>query len=244
LGRFFVGGKILPTQIPSFLANAITIRSVPGAPHDVDLDINVPAFKCAVFRHGLELLENKKYAEGEVAYRTLVELWPRDFLSHYNLACAESLLGHSDRATASLKRSVECGYNDLPHLLSDPDLDAIRSHPGYLAVVSGLQAQQAPVSISVPEPAAVEQEKLIVPEPEIKEEPIIVSAVPEVIAVVPVVSIPEPVEVKKEDPVEAQYQSELQLLADMGFGDRSKNLSLLVAENGDLANVIHLLFDN
>jgi hypothetical protein len=41
---------------------------------------------------------------------------------------------------------------------------------------------------------------------------------------------------------ESQYESELQLLADMGFIDRQKNLVLLVANDGDLPNVIHQLF--
>jgi len=36
----------------------------------------------------------------------------------------------------------------------------------------------------------------------------------------------------------------MQLLADMGFDDRQKNMLLLLAESGDLANVVHRLFAN
>jgi len=256
LGRLFEGGKVIPSLLPGFLSEAVHFRPVPGSPHDVDLDVNIEALKSSLFRHGFNLLEAHKYEEGAEVYRMLLELWPRDAVSHYNLACAEALLGHSESAVESLAHSVEWGYGNLDHLLKDSDLDSIRTHPGYLAVVEALKLRQAPVVVSVSSPAPVVEEKIVVNEPEIKkveEEPI---AEPEIKKVEeePIVPISEPVEkkveeepeIKKvdEEPESEQYQSELQLLADMGFDDRQKNLLLLLAESGDLANVVHRLFSN
>jgi len=262
LGQLFEGGKIIPSQMPAFLAEAVKIRPVPGSPHDVDLDVNIDALKKALFRHGFDLLEAHKYEEGAVVYRTLLELWPRDAVSHYNLACAEALLGHTDSAIQSLTSSVDWGYCNLAHLLKDSDLDSIRSHLGYLLVVETLKAQQAPIVVSASEPSSPEEsnstveEKLVVndlidiPEPQeikkVEEEPI--SEPEEQKVEEPIVAVPEPEEIKKIDEEEeaqsGQYQSEMQLLADMGFANREKNLLLLLAESGDLANVVHRLFAN
>ena len=43
--------------------------------------------------------------------------------------------GYADAAVAVLGRAVAAGYNDLAHMKSDSDLDAIRSHAGYKAFV-------------------------------------------------------------------------------------------------------------
>jgi len=242
LGRFFEGGKIIPTQMPAFLSDVVKIRPVPGAPHDVDLDINILTFKDALFRHGFDLLEAHKYEEGAMAYRTLLELWPRHALSHYNLACAEALLGHSDSAVQSLIRSIDFGYQNLAHMLKDSDLDSIRTHPGYLEVVETLKKagkkQEVPV-VNESESKKMEENLIVKDEIAPISPPIEEKKVEE-----PIVSVPEP-EIKKvlEEPANEQYQSELQLLADMGFADRQMNLLLLLAESGDLANVIHRLFN-
>jgi len=47
-------------------------------------------------------------------------------------------------ALAALEFAVDLGYNDLDHLLSDPDLTAIRRHVGFRRVLAKLEAASAP----------------------------------------------------------------------------------------------------
>ena len=49
----------------------------------------------------------------------------------YNLACVESLTGHTDKAIACLKKAFDCGYADFRNLERDTDLDAIRQLPQF-----------------------------------------------------------------------------------------------------------------
>jgi tetratricopeptide (TPR) repeat protein len=251
--------------MPAFLSGAVKIRPVPGSPDDVDLDINIEALKSAIFRRGLALLDEKKYEEGTEAFEALTELNPNDYLSHYNLACGRALLGNNpDLALESLERSVECGYRNLAHLEVDSDLDSLRSIPRYEAVVRSLrdltkttetkiEAEQVfpLIPLRIPEnvnsenalPASNEEPKKNDPEvekPEIVKQPVEVPVEKKPEESVPVLV---PVASVQESPEEILYRSELQMLSDMGFVDRSKNLSLLIAEEGDLANVIHHLFE-
>ena len=66
----------------------------------------------------------------------------------YNAACACSLASrivakkdtgkakaYADRAVALLKDAVAGGYVDYLHMLSDPDLDPLREHPGFVEIL-------------------------------------------------------------------------------------------------------------
>jgi len=273
LSRFFPDGKILPFNIPEFLAGAVKVRCVPGAPNDVDLDINIEALKCAIFKRGLWLLDQHKYEEGLEAFEALLELNPTGSLILYNLACAEALLGHSERALDYLSRSIDCGYSNLAHMEVDSDLDSIRSLDSYAKLAESLRAkkqcQHKPSQQPLNPPIKVGEENLFVNEEEnhlsneeVPKQPESCEHVnvneeeksepkPESVPaalVVPVVEIvaPKPIEEQKprESEEEIKFRVELQLLSDMGFVDRPKNLALLIAENGDLANVVHHLFAN
>lgn len=61
----------------------------------------------------------------------LVELRPSDGVAHYNLACSLALLGYGEEALAELWHAFDMGYDDIIHLESDPDLEALRDLPGY-----------------------------------------------------------------------------------------------------------------
>lgn len=65
----------------------------------------------------------------------LVQLLPDDFLARYNLACSLALAGRPDEAIDALSRAILLGYDDLDHMESDPDLESIRSHPDFLALL-------------------------------------------------------------------------------------------------------------
>jgi tetratricopeptide (TPR) repeat protein len=67
--------------------------------------------------------------------RRLVELMPDDFLARYNLACSLARAGRSDEAIDSLSRAILLGYDDLSHMETDPDLESLREHPDFLALL-------------------------------------------------------------------------------------------------------------
>jgi tetratricopeptide (TPR) repeat protein len=67
--------------------------------------------------------------------RRLVELLPEDFLARYNLACSLARAGQSDEAIDSLSRAILLGYDDLAHMESDPDLESLKNHPDFQALL-------------------------------------------------------------------------------------------------------------
>jgi hypothetical protein len=85
-------------------------------------------------------------------HRQLRPTKPREF---YNLAselalCARLVaadtperLEYIDQAVAMLRKAVTAGYKDLKTLEADPDLAAIRSHPGYTEITEQLKDLQA-----------------------------------------------------------------------------------------------------
>lgn len=82
----------------------------------------------------------KQYEAGEhdaVAerLRPLVGANPQYSLLAYNLACLESLTGHSDDALAHLRRAIEGSERFREYARGDSDLDAIRSEPAFAELV-------------------------------------------------------------------------------------------------------------
>jgi tetratricopeptide (TPR) repeat protein len=65
----------------------------------------------------------------------LVGLMPDDFLARYNLACSLARAGRSDEAIDALSRAILLGYDDLTHMETDPDLESLRDHPDFRALL-------------------------------------------------------------------------------------------------------------
>ncbi len=57
----------------------------------------------------------------------------------YNLACAYSLLGQTEKALSSLEGAVGAGYSDLNHIGQDTDLDNIRNEARFKSVCEKLK---------------------------------------------------------------------------------------------------------
>jgi tetratricopeptide (TPR) repeat protein len=68
----------------------------------------------------------------------LARLRPKNAEVFYNLACSYALLNHKSEAIEALRRAVRLGFTAIDHLLSDPDLEAIRVHPEFQRLVSHL----------------------------------------------------------------------------------------------------------
>jgi predicted esterase len=68
---------------------------------------------------------------------------PEDARAAYNRACVQALAGEKDKAVASLGRAAELGFAFTATMLRDPDLDPIRAHPGFPAVVARIRENNA-----------------------------------------------------------------------------------------------------
>jgi hypothetical protein len=67
--------------------------------------------------------------------RRHVDLEPRNPVAYYNLACDLSLNGQTKEAIAALDMAFSLGYNDLQWLHDDVDLDPIRHHSEFKALM-------------------------------------------------------------------------------------------------------------
>ena len=91
-----------------------------------------------VLRVLAELVSRKGLVQRAVELdRRLVELLPDDFLARYNLACSLARAGRADEAIDSLSRAILLGYDDLAHMEADPDLESLRNHPDFQALLGG-----------------------------------------------------------------------------------------------------------
>jgi Zn-dependent protease len=57
----------------------------------------------------------------------------------YNIACAEARAGHADEALVWIERAVEVGYRDVDAMVSDSDLETLRSRPEFEAICGRLR---------------------------------------------------------------------------------------------------------
>lgn len=85
-------------------------------------------------RHG-------RIADGLKMDRKLVKLQPANPTARYNLACSLALSKRKSDALAELQRAVALGYRDVEWMLQDPDLDGLKRHPDFQALLQTLQPQ-------------------------------------------------------------------------------------------------------
>lgn len=86
----------------------------------------------------------KEQATFENRYQQLPDTEKKNYLgyhfnSYYNLACTYSLLGDKKKALETFKKSVEEGYTDYAHLLTDTDLDPIRNENEFKKIIQPLR---------------------------------------------------------------------------------------------------------
>lgn len=80
-----------------------------------------------------------RIADGLKMDRKLVKLQPHNATAHYNLACSLALSKRKVAALSELKRAVQLGYRDLDWMQQDPDLEPLKSHPDFLALLDQLK---------------------------------------------------------------------------------------------------------
>lgn len=82
-----------------------------------------------------------RIADGLRMDRRLVRLLPSNPTAHYNLACSLALVKRKAAALRSLRQAVELGYRDFDWMQQDPDLDDLKEHPDFIALLEQLKPQ-------------------------------------------------------------------------------------------------------
>lgn len=116
--------------------------------HDPDFEIRF--FESVLRRNPrygrvIELLgglytQQGRIADGLKMDRKLVRLQPGNATAHYNLACSLALSKRRNDAVRVLRRAVQLGYHDLDWMRQDPDLEDLKNHAGFLALVEALSS--------------------------------------------------------------------------------------------------------
>lgn len=99
-------------------------------------------------------LDAGRYAEAiELIERYLAEVG-RDPTMLYNAACCRARMGDGDGAAKTLLDAIRAGFRDFDAMEEDPDLDPIREHPIYTAILEARdRAAIAPAPAPRSEPA-------------------------------------------------------------------------------------------
>ena len=71
------------------------------------------------------------YAAMEKIAEGAVEIFPRDAVWRYNLACAKARRGHLDEARDAILAAANLGFSDAAGASSDPDLAILRRDPAF-----------------------------------------------------------------------------------------------------------------
>ena len=90
-----------------------------------------------------DLFAAGRYKHAAVALELALEVRPDSVVFAYNPACARARSGDADGAVAAPQDAIGAGYRDLAALEADPDLESIRSKPGYRALVERLRVAAA-----------------------------------------------------------------------------------------------------
>ena len=82
-----------------------------------------------------------RIADGLKMDRKLVKLQPDNATAHYNLACSLALSKRKSDALRSLRQAVHLGYRDFDWMQQDPDLEPLKEHPEFQALLQTLKPQ-------------------------------------------------------------------------------------------------------
>jgi tetratricopeptide (TPR) repeat protein len=80
-----------------------------------------------------------RIADGLKMDRKLVKLQPENANAHYNLACSLALSKRNSDALRELRQAIELGYRDFDWMQQDPDLEALKAHPQFQALLQTLK---------------------------------------------------------------------------------------------------------
>jgi Tfp pilus assembly protein PilF len=118
-------------------------------PHDAEFEIGFfesvlkrdPRYTDVIEILGGLYTKHGRISDGLRMDRKLVRLLPANSTAHYNLACSLALAKRPAAAMRSLQHAVELGYRDFDWMQQDPDLEGLKSHPGFVALMGRLKPQ-------------------------------------------------------------------------------------------------------
>jgi tetratricopeptide (TPR) repeat protein len=117
--------------------------------HDPDFEIKFyesvlrrdPGYVAVVEILGGLYTRQGRIAEGLKMDRRLVKLQPANATAHYNLACSLALSKRKGDALRELRHAVKLGYRDIDWMQQDPDLEPLKHHPDFQALLDTLKPQ-------------------------------------------------------------------------------------------------------
>lgn len=117
--------------------------------HDPDFEIRffesvlrrTPTYANVVEILGGLYTRQGRIADGLKMDRKLVKLQPDNATAHYNLACSLALSKRKNDALRELREAVQLGYRDFDWMQQDPDLEALKQHPEFQALLKTLKPQ-------------------------------------------------------------------------------------------------------
>ncbi|MHC4989562.1 MAG: TPR end-of-group domain-containing protein [Planctomycetota bacterium] len=89
----------------------------------------------ALEREIYQAFQQREYGRALGLIEGFLEGAPRNVDMLYNAACAHSRLDRRDEAAAYLYKAVKAGFRDFSHMRRDPDLENVRDHPTFLAIL-------------------------------------------------------------------------------------------------------------
>jgi len=157
----FRDGKIIPSNIPSFLAEAVKPRYL--GPDVVDLDIDVYKLFDLLHSKSMECLESvdrNVIQKGKEYLISMLQMIPDHTTTLYNLACAESLLNNIPEAIQALDKAVQAGYKNITHMLEDKDLDNIKGTDAFIQIIDKINELVNKSETEVPPVVHHEEQKV------------------------------------------------------------------------------------
>ena len=98
------------------------------------LDVNIEELD----KMAWEAYQEGDYERAAEYYLTYLRHDITDGGNIYNLACCYGLLGEAELAAQYLERSVHAGFDDIDHIMGDPDFDNVRGTDVFDSTVEGI----------------------------------------------------------------------------------------------------------
>ncbi|MCB0639553.1 MAG: NINE protein [Lewinella sp.] len=83
-------------------------------------------------KEGIKKFKDYDYEAAIEDFNKALEANPRDIATHFNLACAHSLMEHKDKSFYHLDRAVAMGFDDLERIKTHDALAYLRVQPEFL----------------------------------------------------------------------------------------------------------------
>ncbi len=94
----------------------------------------------AEMARGLDLYQQKKYAESAEVLKKLLDVGRSDPDIAYDLACSLALAGKATEAISALKTAVESGWRNSVQTSSDPDLKSLQGRSEFVQLIDKMKS--------------------------------------------------------------------------------------------------------